>query len=201
MIFLWLEKYAVIFLGAGVVVCTVGLGVQQWKLAKERASHAKDNAAFAARALKSEQDKDAAENRYRTESAKAQEESDAKQAAIDALIKSLADKQNALNAAQGKLAGAQKRIADLALDFNRVQRDLASYASGGADDTAPACEGRARRLAELLATSVDLVTESGKLGAEAGGLVREGGELAQGSAGSAETYRNALNHCVAAWPQ
>lgn len=196
----WLEKYAIMILGVGIVACAVGLAVQQLKLAAERTSHARDNAAYAVRILKAEQDKGAAEHNYRERSRKAKEDGDAKQAEIDKLAKQAADKQGELATAQRNVAAAQKRIAALTGDNARLHNDLAAYARGGSGDTASACEARAERLAEFVTRGVDLVATCGTELSACVTLAGKSGDLAKGSALDAANFGNQVNTCVAAWP-
>lgn len=200
MILAWLEKYAIVILGVGIVACTVGLAVQQLKLAGERISHARDNAAYAVRVLKSEQDKDAAEHRYREQSQKAKEDGDARQAEIDKLAKQVADKQRELAVAQGNVAAAQKRIAALDISNDQLRHDLSAYARGGSGDTAIACEARAERLAEFVTRGFDLVAACGTELSACLALAGKGGDLAKRGALDAANFGNQVNTCVASRP-
>ncbi len=148
---------------------------------------AEQKAEYDDRILQAQKDKDAAEENYRQQLKTAQEEGNAKQAKIDELTKTATD-------AQGKLAAAQVRIAGLAANNGKLRNDLATYARGGSDDTAAACEARAGSLAGLLAEGDEVV-------AGLSAAIAEGGRLAAESARAASTYANQVNICVRAWPR
>lgn len=113
-----------------------------YRLASERAAHARDRAAYAEAAARSEA------------------EARAREAAFSARIIAA---QTDLEAAHARIADQDRLITRLRVDARGLRDQLATYAAGPPDDTAAACQARAGALADLLAEGAGLVAESVEL--------------------------------------